>query len=106
MGVPTGSALPRTVDDVQGLSVDGCEEPLEPAPGLGPRIGGDTPEDRVPAGEAPGGQRELEASADEQVRGAGRLGQQDRVLVPHGDHRGAERDPLGVLPDRGEERQR
>jgi hypothetical protein len=31
---------------------------------------------------------------------------QDRILVPHGDHRAAERDALGVLAGGGEERER
>jgi hypothetical protein len=53
-----------------------------------------------------GGQRQVEAAADEEVRRARGLAEQDRVLVPHRDHGRPEADPLGVLPDGGEERQR
>jgi len=47
-----------------------------------------------------------EAAVDQQVGGGGRLGQQDRILIPHRDDGAAERDALGALADGGEERQR
>jgi hypothetical protein len=91
---------------VENLTRDRSQEARLTALGLRPGIGVDRAEDSVERGIGPGRDGQLQPTADQQVGRAGSLGEQDRILVAHRDHGGAQRDAPRVLTGRGEERQR
>jgi hypothetical protein len=96
--------LVRVIDHMQRLTLDPLKEARQPTLALGTGVNLVVSEDRLKAGAA-AAQRQVEAAADQQVRGAGSLRQQDGVLIAHGDHSAAQRDALGVLAGGGKERE-
>ena len=101
-----GRALTGAVHHMQRLITQRGKEAGLPAFRLGAGIGIDGAEDRIKGGIRAGGDGEFQSPADQQISGARRLGQQDRILIAHRQHRRAQRDTLGMLPHSGKERQR
>jgi hypothetical protein len=102
---PFDHCLVVVIDHVQRLALDPLQEARQPALALGPGVNPLVSEDPLKA-RASAAQRQVEAAADEQVGGGGSLRKQDRILIAHRDHGAAQGDALGVLADRGKERER
>jgi hypothetical protein len=121
VGQALGAGLDREVADAarhprvgldDGLAGDRGAEELGVAAGqvgVGFALGGDVAEGTRAVQGGLGraaADAELQAPAGEEVGGASVLGHVERVLIAHVDHAGADLDPSGRGPDRGEQRER